>query len=492
MKKGILFLFILLSLTGTLAAKEYSYLNPPTISVMDFEVTIEEPVVQENYIDKAYYGQLVNHTLVTMLIRKNTARDVEVGIARYFPTLLKIYDKKYVESALQANNFSVGDLYQKNSEAFNYADLDFVVLGNVYETKREKQYIGINVRVLNTYRGEELFSYIGLIDIDLSNLYEVCGRISENIIVDILKNYCSQVIIKETRSTDMEFRVPSDADYLLFCQSKQEWDNENAIISTNDTFKKTINGETFYWILPGDYIITVYNKPYKSVAEIPVTINPREIKLIELRKEHFLVDTGTITIQNVFPVDAFGFIIKEKVRDAEYIWEIGMDLGEEVQEHRVTFRRGDFDSASESELGPRWVYKAATNEIIISNISLSKYDIRVAPVAESISKESITGIAKIALRRIETSAPIEVDLKRDREVVLNIDDFGVRKDFEVEAFKKTRVTFLMQPAFSRGYVELEVNDGDTFGYLLLTNIEKLVIEDEYNQEDWGDTLKVSG
>ena len=78
MKKFILVL-IVITLPLILAnAKEYSYLDPPTISVMDFEVTVGKKVIREKdkepiILDQEYLGKLINHTLVTVLIERNAS-----------------------------------------------------------------------------------------------------------------------------------------------------------------------------------------------------------------------------------------------------------------------------------------------------------------------------------------------------------------------------------------------------------------------------------
>ncbi len=506
MKKCLIVLLLLALQATTIGAKEYSYLTPPTLSVMDFEVTIQkkilivekgkEPVV----VDEEHLGELINHTLVTVLIQKNASNTIDIkedrkfprylkGIeqARYFPPLLKIYDKKYVELALQQNNFRLQDLYDKNAEAFNFADLDFVVLGNVFE---EKDRYGLNVRVLNTYRGEELYSYARFISKDLSDIHEACSDVAENIIIDILKNYCCQFMVKRTEEvldkTDAEEADPKD--FLLFCQSKQEIDNENLAIPSNDTYKKLIYSDLYYWILPGDYIVTVYGRENKSIREIEFTINPREIKLIPLEKEHFEEERGSIVIGGVFPVDSFTFHIEEKPKDAEYIWEVGREYEQIQRKYENTFKEGKFDPAPDQEQFASWSYQAATNEIIIKNVGLAKYEVKVTPVAEAISKDSITGIVKLSSRQIETSKPIEVDLKAEKHVVINIDDFQIKKEFEVESYRLAKVSIFFNPGFSKERIDVKekVYFGPDYreGFILLRDIEKLVIEDEYSKDEW--------
>ena len=497
MKKIFLITILLSSVIFSITAREYSYLNPPSISIMDFDVNMSEITYGENekqLVSREYYGKLVNQTLLTILIQKNsdneviisgndiaeiTANDKMFEDARYFPTLLKIYDKKYVESALGNNNYTVGDLYTKNADAFDYAALDFVVLGNVYETSDK---IGVNVRVLSTSRGEELFSYIGFINDDLGNLNEVCDNIAENIITDLLKNYCSQFIIKIKDNADTE------KDPLYFCQSSQEYDNEDGTISYNDTFKKGVYSEHYYWILPGDYVFTVYSKTNKSVHELPVTIDPREIKIIEVNEDHFEVDTGSLTIGGIAPTDAYSVNITEKVKDAEYLWEIGEIKDSDRKNYRFTFNAGKFDHTYDDQETdkPLWIYNSFNNEILISNLMISQYDVTVTPVADSIKRKGITGIVYISSKEIETSDEVAINLDVEKDTDIDIEDFNIRKASTVESYQQTRITFLFNPAFDGDDTELYVDSQGSLGYLLISNIEKLVIEDEYSKEEWED------
>lgn len=505
MKKILLAALLLLMILPGAFAREYSYLNPPSISIMDFDVNMPGIRYEDDFgefNDKEFYGRLINQTLLTVLIQKNSSNDfvvlrddmggllanpLEFTEARYFPTLLKIYDKKYVEAALGNNNYTPADLYSKNADAFSYADLDFVVLGNVYQAAEK---ISVNVRVLNTSRGEELFSYIGTIEQDLSNINEVCDQIAGNIITDILKNYCSQFIIKVKENID------ADKEPLYFCQSRQEYDNEDNTINYNDTFKKDVYRETYYWILPGDYVFTVYSGVKKSVHEIPVAINPREIKVIEINETHFEIDTGELVISGVAPTDAYSVEIKEKVKDAEYLWEIEKGGLTTQAPINFTFKNGDFvpdrddddkDDEKKKETGDAyWVYNSFANEIVVTNLKLSQYEIILTPVAESVKRKGITGIVFISSREIERSDPVSVDLERDREVTVDIEDFNIVRGGEVDAYQQTRITFLFDPAFVDENTHLFVESFGSTGYLLINEIEKLVIEDEYDQEQWED------
>ena len=511
MKRLLLITLLLSTFIFSTFAKEYSYLEPPSISIMDFDVNMEtsQYVVNDDVVryDQDYYGQLINQTLLTVLIQKNSANDVYIAQdniagfhsndkrfdeARYFPTLLKIYDKKYVETALGNNNYTVNDLYSRNADAFDYADLDFVVLGNVY---RSSDKIILNVRVLSTTRGEELFSYIGTINSDMSNLNSVCNAIAGNIITDLLKNYCSQFVIKVQEKDDdgKDVRVDADKQAFYFCQSRQEYDNENEKVSYNDTFKKDVYTDYYYWILPGDYVFTVYSKVNQTVHEIPVTIDPREIKLVEITEDHFEVEKGSLTVTGIFPTDGYNFSIKEKVKDVKYLWEINQNNDDATKEYNFTFMDGeiedndDFDSwdiDKENDDEPKISYNSFTNEIKIRDLNISSYDVIVTPVAKSIQRKGVTGIVYISSREIETSDEVLADLNTEKDVIIDIKDFGIKEFNPGDAFQQTRLTFLLDKAFDDKTVHLYVTNQDVEGYVPIRNIEKLIIEDEYSEEEW--------
>lgn len=534
MKKWILIICILLTAAVLAPAKEYSYLEPPTISVMDFEVNIEEPLVEGNPVSKQYFGELINHTLVTVLIQKNNefgliiprhphypelnyadANETRQGPlktdAEYFPPLLKIYDKKYVETALAQNNFTVNDLYTKAPEAFNFPELDFVVLGNVFEYENDK--IALNIRVLNTYRGEELFAYNEFIYDDMHGLYEACDLIAHKIIIDILTNYCSQVMFKSIQFAnpneydtpeawaDAQGRISGSNPYQLFLQSQDELDNTGEVIPANDTFKKHIKRDQYYFVLPGTYILTIYNEVKQSYQEIPVEIAPRDIRIVQLKEEHLETLTGRIVITNWNPTDAFEIEINEMERDAKFLWEVGNDnLGDSAKPLRRNFKDGEFmatpgtdatgEEGEENSLEPVWLYNAARQEISISRLPLQRYSVRLTPLPDNISKENIFGILRISSKGIEKTDALDADLRYENEVILDIEDFGVTFSDVEDAFQTTRVTFLIPEAFEMGWIRFGYTEGDREGRLFFWNYEKLVVEGSYTEEQWNDFVNI--
>ncbi len=535
MKKWILFIAVLITVAVLAPAKEYSYLDPPTISVMDFEVNIEEPLVEGNPVSKEYFGKLINHSLVTVLIQKNN----EFGLvipghphypklnyadaneneqppfktdAEFFPPLLKIYDKKYVETALAENSYTVNDLYTKSPDAFNFPELDFVVLGNVFEYENDK--IAVNVRLLNTYRGEELFAYNEFIYDDMHGLYEACDLIAHKILIDILTNYCSQVMVKsiqfanpnEYQTADewqsVQRRISGDNPYQLFLQSREEVNNTAEIIPANHTFKKPIRRDQFYFMLPGTYVLTVYNEVKQSIQEIPIEIAPRDIKIFQLEEEHLETLTGSIVIQNWKPTDAFEIEVTELERDAKYLWEVGNDrLGDAAKPLRRNFKDGDFlptpggtgpDGGNEkgNALEPVWLYNAAKQELSITRLPLMKYAVRLTPLPDNISKENIFGILRVSSKGIEKTNAVDADLRFEREVLLDMEDFGVKFSETENVFKTTRITFLIPEAFEMGWVRFGYTEGDREGRLFFWNYEKLVVEGTYTEEEWNDFVNV--
>jgi hypothetical protein len=540
MKRYIaVFIFLFLA-AAFLPAKEYSYLTPPTISVMDFEVNIEEPLVEGNEgvaVDKSYYGRLVNHTLVTVLIKKNNdytmliprdpltgytpqipgdpndglkKKDSPYGIfarrdARYFPQVLKIYDKKYVENALSENNYTVEDLYNKTPDAFNFPELDFVVLGNVFDYGNNQ--LAINARVLNTYRGEELFSYTQIVQKDMTDLYLSCDLIARGIISDILKNYCSQFIVKDyepeevggTAGEDNKKSRPSKpaaGNWDLFCQSRQEKDNTANIITYNDTYKKRIEHDQYYWMLPGAYVVTVYNAQNQSVHEINFTLQPREIKLIQLKEEHFETETGSVTIQNIPPTVLYQIeIVEDADRDAKYIWEIG-DARLKRLEKQWTARLFDKGRAKEeglkkvedvsekNEIGDAlWEYNAAANELVVSNLPITKFKVRMK-ADPTLGEDYINGILRINTNGVKTSEPITADLRSERDAVLDFTDFDMIQERIADEYKRLRITFLVNPAFEDEWTLFRFYDGHRADSFWFRNFEKVIVETTYTEEEW--------
>ena len=542
------------------SAKEYSYLTPPTISVMDFEVNIEEPLIEGNEgvpVDKSYYGELINHALVTVLIKKNNdhtlliPREPLYGAesqipgdpnrkvsaderfpsreARYFPPLLKIYDKKYVERALEENNYTVADLYNKAPEAFNFPELDFVVLGNVFDYGRDQ--LSVNVRVLNTYRGEELFSYTQIIQKDMQDLYLSCDLIARGIISDILENYCSQFIVehptkdwlavlkdddkglydKVTEGGDQQesesgtdrgegekTSVPSeDGKWYLFCQSRQEKDNTGNIIAYNDTYKRRIEPGRYYWILPGSYVITVYNTVNQAVHEINFTVNPRQIYPVQLEEEHFESESGSITIENLPPNVTYTIIVEEAAnKDPKYIWEIG-DYSRLLAEGRKTeidFVEGTIDlnedkNAENTIEEAIWEdYDPAANELTVSNLPLTQYNITIKSDPTQ-GGDYINGILHFktnGIKRFDTT----VDLRDGKDLAFDFTEFGLMEDVTGEAFKRTRITFLVNPAFGSGWFYFWFDDGIRPGDFDFKGFEKIVVESVFTEEEWSEFSKL--
>ena len=521
MKKLLLSILIFISVLSFAAAREYSYLDPPVISVMDFEVNIEEPLNEGTALSKEYYGELINHSLVTVLIQKNRDLDlliprspnaprvvprephykaIQAKDARYFPPLLKIYDKKYVETALAENNYTINDLYNKAPGAFNFPDLDFMVLGNVFEMEKDK--IAINVRVLNTYRGEELFSYTRNVKKDMSDLYPACDSIAREIIIDIVKNYCSQIMIKPLPENSDVRRVEGET-YELFFQSSEEVDNTADVITYNDTYKRKVFQNNFYWVLPGSYVITVFNIQTQSVQEIPVTIAPREIKLVSLKEEHFEAPKGTLTIENVSPAEGYAFQIDvvEKSRDAKYLWEVGDNREGRLNYTARKYNEGELSDAAaaggNSGMNENivWIYNAAAEEIVISQLPLTRYSVMITPVPEAISKEDIFGILRISSRSIESSDEIDVDLRYERNETVQLEDFNLKLGEVDGAANNTRVTFLFPDAFERdplsAWIGFNFDEGVRSGGLNFRYYEKLIVESSYTDEEWADFVNIT-
>ncbi|HEY9594401.1 MAG TPA: hypothetical protein VHE79_07985, partial [Spirochaetia bacterium] len=512
MKRAFSILVGLVVLAAFAEARPYTYLEPPSIAVVDFEVSMS---AAEKEAPKTFYGQLISQALLSALVQQNAAAVVKVPAAidapplnvagangantggedvrRYFPPLLKVYDKKYVELALQNATYTPKDLYTKSVGAFSFTDLDYIVLGNVYEAQRAtgattRDAIGYNVRVLNTKRSEELYSYSDVIDKDLSELSTSCARIARVIVRDILTSTCGQFIITDISGVKTPYR--------LFWQPKQVEREDNTVADSTDADKRELAADRFYWVLPGQYVLSVYNVETQRLRAIPFTIAAGDIRHVTVEKQHLEVERGSVTIGGIFPTDSYVFKVKEQRRREQYWWEVGGVKGT-AQDISVSFSNGenpevrlngDETADPKDKDAVKAEYRAATNEIVIRNVMLSSYDI-TATLQPPASSYDITGWWKVSTRQIsQSSTPISLDLRTQVDAKLQIADFGLQQKKALDSPRKMKITFLMNPGF--GYsTTLYIDDGSGTGadWLWWRNKEKVTIESEYSQAEW-DTL----
>jgi len=532
MKRGLLIAAVILSSVAAAWAREYTNLDPPTLAVMDFEVsmgtvTIDNPsgtALKE--LNKAFYGQLISQALLSVLVQQNASsivitpkyvpeepnsplyrpgspvydpgtpareaearkktakgKDGEGQDARYyFPPIFKIFDKKYVENALQNGNFTTKDLYTKAVGAFNFADLDYLVLGNVYETSYEKQpAIGFNVRVLNTKRAEELYSYSAIVDQDLHDLPNACAQICRCIMLDILNSHCAQFTITESSEiTTVDPNTgekPAVPPYTLFWQPRQVEKDDNTVGDSDHSNKREVNKNQFYWTLPGQYIISVYNKETQQIREVPFTIASGALRNITIEKQYLDTQKGAITIGGVAPTSSYTFELVPKKQREQYWWEI---FTPPLPQDGLTvdFQNGEF--TNEKTVSAE--YHPATQEILITNVPFATYDMRVTRNPPA-GQNGIMGLWLVQSKLSVRSPFIPVVLQDTKGVKLQIADFGLQEKKALEAPQLTKVTFILNPGFGfNGW--LEINDNTSDDWLYWTDREKITVTSEYSQADW--------
>ena len=553
MKRTFIILAALVVAAAAAPAQAYTFLNPPTLAVVDFEVSMSaaDKDATKSYSSKSYYGQLISQALLSVLVQQNasdvvsTPREVDKAPGRpvyspgpdaspqagfslfgpspeeraaaaakgqdiryYFPPIFKIFDKKYVELALQNANFTTRDLYTKTAGAFGFADLDFLVLGNVYETKAgTRDAVGFNVRVLNTKRAEELYSYSAVVDKDLHDLPIACATISQRIMRDILNSHCAQFVI--TKAADVKglntpfVNVPSqntqgDApNYRLFWQSRQVEKDDNTVSDSGDSDKREVKEDLFYWTLPGQYVISLYNIDTQQVRTIPFTIAAGDIKHIAIQRPHLEAEKGSITIGGIFPTDSYKFDIVEEKRTEQYWWEIGQKPrgGKPI---RVKFENGEkpevsfgdekkaTTAAPDTQVAdarmPAAEFRAATNEIVIRNVMLSAYSI-TANSQPPAGASDVTGSWRVSTRLAVQGKPLPIDLRAQKDVRLKIADFGLQEKKALDNPRKTKVTFFFNPGFGF-WNYLTVDDQVNVDSLWWRDKTKVTIESEYSPAEW--------
>jgi hypothetical protein len=548
MKRAMVTAILSLALTAAAGARDYSYLEPPTLAVVDFEVSMSSA---RNEAAKTFYGQLFSQALLSVLVQQNAVgqaafprkfsaapgalihdsgaelrqaggavpwaradAQAALEVRSYFPPIFKIYDKKYVELALQNNNFTTKDLYTKNAAAFAFPDLDYVVLGNVYETRTEagKEAVGFNARVLSTRRAEELWAYAAVVNGDLRDLPTAAARVAALIMRDILNSQCAQFEIVapdlfDVKAADAAVQPPAGRaitapaqkpryrqdDYALFWQSRQVRREDGTVDDSNHSDKRRVDWDTFYWVLPGQYVVSVYDRVTHQLRAIPFTVSAGDIKYVSVEKQHLERDKGSITIAGVLPNESYSFELKPQRQREQYWWDIGARRDDRK---RITV---DFDSGNDPvtslddvETTPKRYqenpdlvkaeYRAATNEIFIRNMDLSAYDLTIA-VKPPERGSDITGYLRVSARLSARSAPLTVDLNAQKDARLTVTDFKLPERKTVDAPRKTKVTFLMNPAFEDYRTWLEVTDGSFEGWTWWRNKEKVTVEVEYSQAE---------
>ncbi|MBU0928154.1 MAG: hypothetical protein KKA67_10420 [Spirochaetes bacterium] len=514
MKRLLIAAVASLSLCTAAVAQGFSFLRPPTVAVMDFEVSMLE--VKD--VNKEFYGQLVSQAIVSALVQQNAAKQVLVPpetigqpgslsypdppVARksvaavgsyrnYFPPIFKIFDKKYVELALQENAFASKDLYAKSAGAYAFAELDFLILGNVYATSSptsEAGAIGLNVRVLNTKRAEELYSYTAVVDDELRELPAASARIAQLIMRDILNNHCAQFKVSESAELSgaaqdadgrpIAARTVTD-DYLLFWQSRQVVADDATVIDSNDTHKRLIERDSFYWALPGQYVVSVYRKDVQQLKAIPFTLTAGEIRHVTVEPSHLVSQDGTVTIGGILPSDAYTFDFVPQGQSERYWWEI--DRAQRLPpSFKVIFEDGAIKTKGEQEVAVE--YRPSTSEIIMRGVKPARYQVTATAQPPS-GSGSITGWWVVSSQLSTTSAPLPLDLRNAKETRINIADFRLQVKKALVAPRTNKITFLMEPGFSATSF-LVIDDRINRSLLYWEAKEKVTVSSEYSQADW--------
>lgn len=536
MKRTFIALALAAALSASAAAQQYTYLRPPTLAVMDFEVSM---TVFEK-VDESFYGGLVAQALLSVLVQQNASARVEVPVdeARQeiirpgepvysaaapaprggyrtaprmiFPPIFKIYDKKYVEHALQNNSFAVKDLYAKTAAAYAYADLDFLVLGNVYETSLdgrggERDGLGINVRVLNTKRAEELYAYSAVIHKDLRDLPTACARLSQAIMRDILNHHCAQFAVREADElvtgerpasaapASLEFSSiaggaaggPKSYDYGLFWQPRQVVLDDSTLAESRDVHKRPIERDLFYWALPGQYVVSVYNREVQQIKTIDLTLSPGDIRHVFIEKKHLESERGTVTLAGVLPSDTYKVELLPVAQRERYWWEIEVPKGS-VDALSFTFDNGELSSEAKA-LGVE--YRPATGELFIPGVQPANYNAIVTAQPPK-GSSGVTGWWKASTRSTVRSAPLSVDLRAKKDIKLSIADFKLQARKALEAPKKNKITFVVNPGFDSEFI-LVVTDAQNDYWFYWKDNEKVTITSEYSQADWDAFPRVS-
>lgn len=478
--KKYLTLVLIFIISIQIYSRDYSFMDPPRIAVMDLEETknsigtfssyINVPSANTLYTDLGL-GSAVSSALLTQLIKRD-------GPGRQLFPVLKVYDKKYIELALKDNNYNFNDLYALKPDVFKVTNIDYVIVGNVYELNGDdgNQY-GVNLRVLSIGRAEELLSYQLRVNMDLSNLDTVCDMFSRKFISDILRNDYSKMRIINGEIDNTEFRC--------FIRPKFVRDNEDRIASSNDTHYESINDKInkVFELLPGEYDLLIYHPKYE-IKKMTINLNPREYKEISLRANDFEPMVGSkLIISDVFPTDNFRMYIKGKSQELFYFWEIDNYKGEAVIETKKTIHEIEFNKEQNYQLGKSVgsvmvQYDSSNNRLIIDKLDPSIYDVEVVP--EGSRKSSITGIKEMILTDSRFYKTVNFNLKTNKTVNTSLNDLLIAKKVIDENLMVNKVSFILNPAFINQTVYVTINNNT----IPLIDIEKLTVIDNISKRDF--------
>ncbi|MBP7553022.1 MAG: hypothetical protein KA885_06315 [Spirochaetes bacterium] len=478
--KKYLTLILIFFISIQIFSRDYSFMDPPRIAVMDLEETknsigtfssyINIPSANTLYTDLGV-GSAVSNALLTQLIKND-------GAGRQLFPAIKVYDKKYIELALKDNNYNVNDLYALKPDVFKVTNIDYVIVGNVYELSvGDGSQYGINLRVLSIGRAEELLSYQLRVKLDLSNLDTACDMFSRRLISDILKNYYSKIRIIKNEIEDSEFRC--------FIRPKFVRDNEDRIVNSNDTHYESINDKMnkVLELLPGEYELLIYRPKYE-LKKITVNLNPREYKEIALSASDFEPVAGSkLIISDVYPTDNFRMYITGKSQELFHFWEIDNYKGGKSVETIKTVHEIEFNKEQNYQLGKTVgsvmvQYDSSNNRLIIDKLDPSIYDVEVMP--EGSRKSSITGIKEMILTDSRFYKTVNFNLKMNKTVNTSLNDLLIAKKVIDENLMINKVSFILNPAFINQTVEVTINNNT----IPLIDIEKLIVSDNISKRDF--------
>lgn len=513
--KKILLLIFSLFIAITAFARDYSYLNPPRIAVMDFinnTGTEQSGGEQDALILNTHnneWGQILSQALLSVLIQANNyhyydpekINKIDEFPAADFP-LLKIMDKKYVEEALDSAKYSAGDYYREYKDFFPVGDLDFLVIGNVFEGADNK--IASTIRILNLARGEEVFTYDYAVEKDFSNVLEESSKIALNIIGDIIKNQKSRVRIAVPYSLAVNNQVGQKEQNLqngdrpfpikLFLRPKQVINNENIIENANDThyfeivMDKKQQGSYFYShlmsFLPGQYELLAYNSLKDSIRKYDITLKARDFHNQVIKEEDFRSKLSTLVINDVLPTENFTLYLSEKKQSLKYFWEIARQKNRNKKSARFLFKSGMIDNISiDGLVSINPFYDSYNNQLVIEGIIPSHYELRLVK-GSKLSISGVSGIQKYSIDTVRSPGIIDVDLNRTRKYSVSYSRFSNTKERLRESgqVQKVKVSFLLNPAFNSKTIKMYLDDSNN--YLLFKDTQKVVFEELYLKSEW--------
>ncbi|HOV15664.1 MAG TPA: hypothetical protein PK771_15355, partial [Spirochaetota bacterium] len=413
-------------------------------------------------------GKTIANSITTKIIYEAQRR---IKMDSTFP-LYRVYDKQYIEKSLRDNGFTVDDLNRKvQGGSFNFANLDYIIFGNVYKLRSgTDKKIRYNLRVVNTFRGDVVYSYSYEVNEDLSDLETEVFKFASTFYWTIYNDNCSEIKFIAQNFKESDLKVWIKPKQIRIDDGRAIESSDKYLTEVQNIYYPEFPAEIRFWqILPGEYDVYAFLVNDRVLKKIDLKIGQREKKDIIVDRNDFKKEKGTILISGINPSTAFSISIKERPIYLKKPWE-----------EKINYLENNFDFVEGEFIGLTDKYKDLItykdNIITISDLNISDYDIAISSFAYK--ESNINGVKKISMSEsgFET---YQIFLRSNNK---KSEEIKISKKGSSTGDRVAKITFIFNPVSDTGTkIEYVINDiPGNVG----SGIERLILEDRYTEDGW--------